>query len=198
MGRKRGVALGREDVIQAAIACVDAEGPGALGIKRVAQALAIQPPSLYHHVSNNEELVRLVTIEGWRQLGNALADRPQAATPRAGIEALAWTFRRFVTEHPGWYQVMSETRLPQDDADFIPVATRIMQDFAEALAPFGISGSAVVHTVRMLRASIHGFVLLELSGQFGMPYAADESFQWMVERLVGMLERESRGSSGAA
>lgn len=176
---------------------LDAEGPGALGVKRVAQALGIQPPSLYHHVANNEELVRLVTIEGWRQLGNSLADRPRAATPRAGIEALARTFRRFVTDHPGWYQVMSETRLAQDDAEFMPVAGRIMQDFAEALAPFGISGSEVVHTVRMLRASLHGFVLLELGGQFGMPFAADESFQWMVERLIGMLDRGARGTAGA-
>lgn len=189
MGRKRGAALGREDVIQAAIACIAAEGPGALGIKRVAQALGIQPPSLYHHVANNEELVRLVTIEGWRQLGVDLADRPKAADPRAGIVALARTFRRFVADHPGWYQVMSETRLAHNDAEFLPVASRIMQDFAEALAPFGIEGAEVVHTVRMLRASLHGFVLLELSGQFGMPFAADESFEWMVERLIAVLDR---------
>lgn len=189
MGRKRGAALSREDVIQAAIACIAAEGPHALGINRVARALGIQPPSLYHHVASNEELIRLVTIEGWRQLGIALADRSAAIDPTAGIAALARTFRRFVIDHPAWYQVMSETRLAQDDADFMPVAARIMEDFAEALAPFGVTGAEVVHTVRMLRATLHGFVLLELSGQFGMPFDSDESFEWAVEHLNAMLAR---------
>lgn len=191
MGRKRGAALSREDVIRAAIACLSEEGPGALGINRVARALGIRPPSLYHHVASNEDLARLVAIEGWRQLGVDLADRPGASDPGASIVALATAFRRFVSDHPAWYQVMSETRLGQEDPEFHPVASAIMQDFAQALAPYGLLGDEVVHAVRMLRATLHGFVSLELSGQFGMPYNVDESFQWILAQVTTTLAGRS-------
>lgn len=190
MGRKRGAPLSREDVIEAAIACIEEEGPSALGINRVARALGIRPPSLYHHVASNDELVRLVAIEGWRLLGAALAERPEAVEPRAGIAALAMTFRRFVSQHPGLYQVMSETRLANDPA-FHPIGAAIMQDFAGVLAKFGLKGEEVIDAVRMLRATLHGFVSLEHSGQFGMPRSVEESYQWLIAHLNLMLERSS-------
>lgn len=184
MGRKPGAALGREDVLRAALDCVAAEGPQALGINRVARQLGIRPPSLYHHVESNEALARLVAIEGWRQLEVALSEGLEA-----GIAALAQAFRRFVAASPGLYRVMSETPLSAEPA-FEPVATQLMQRFATTLAPYGLSGEALVHAVRMLRATLHGFVLLELGGQFGMPTAVDASFEWMVQRLTAMLAAE--------
>lgn len=193
MGRKRGAALSRGDVLHAAIALVEEHGADALGINRVARALGIQPPSLYHHVASQEELMRQVAIEGWRQLGAALADRPKSAEPRTGIAALARNFRGFVTRHPGWYQLMSTTPLAQADPEFAPVSAAMMRDFAAALAPYGIEGVEVVHAVRMLRATLHGFVLLELGGQFGMPHPAEESFEWLIEHLIAMLERRRQG-----
>lgn len=190
MGRRPGAPLSRDQVIEAAIRCIAEEGPGALGINRVARALAIRPPSLYHHVASNEDLARQVAIEGWRRLAAGMADRPSPADPGASIAALAATYRRFVQEHPGLYQVMSETPL-HADPEFHPVGSAIMEDFARVLAPYGLHGDAVVHAVRMLRAALHGFVTLEQSGQFGMPQSVDESFQWLVAHLDGLLERAS-------
>lgn len=181
----------REDVIEAAIACISQEGPAALGINRVARALGIKPPSLYHHVGNNEDLARLVAIKGWERLAASMSARPDSQDPASSITALAVTFRRFVRENPGLYQVMSDTRLA-DDPEFHPVGTSLMSDFAEVLSRYGLQGDEVVDAVRMLRATLHGFVLLELSGQFGMPQAVEASFQWLIVHLNLMLERSAR------
>lgn len=190
MGRKPGAPLSREQVIETAIRCIADEGPGALGINRVARALDIRPPSLYHHVASNEDLARLVAIEGWRRLAARMTDRPASADPGASIEALASTYRRFVSDHPGLYRVMNETPL-NDDPEFHPVGFAIMQDFTQVLGRYGLHGDDVVHAVRTLRAALHGFVLLEQSGQFGMAQSIEESFAWLIAHFRRMLARES-------
>jgi hypothetical protein len=35
---------------------------------------------------------------------------------------------------------------------------------------------------------IHGFIMLERAGTFGMPVDVDESFRWLVERYVAVLD----------
>ncbi len=39
--------LTQQDVIEAAIACLDQEGESALGVNRVARELSIKPPAIY-------------------------------------------------------------------------------------------------------------------------------------------------------
>jgi AcrR family transcriptional regulator len=179
-----------DDVVEAAIACLTEGGSKALGINNVARVLGIRPPSLYHHVASNEDLLQRVAIEGWRRLGAAMAERPSAPDPRASIQALAKAFRRFVSDHPSLYEVMSGTPLT-DVPEFEPIASAIMQDFARVLATYGLQGDEVVHAVRMMRASLHGFVLLEQTGQFGMPQSIEESFDWLIAHLDLSLERSA-------
>jgi AcrR family transcriptional regulator len=38
-----------QDVVQAAITCLDQEGELALGVNRVARALGVKPPAIYKH-----------------------------------------------------------------------------------------------------------------------------------------------------
>lgn len=59
--------LTQRDIIEAAIACVEAEGETALGVNRVARELGITPPSIYKHVESGATLRRLVALEIWRR-----------------------------------------------------------------------------------------------------------------------------------
>ncbi|GEO24933.1 hypothetical protein AAC03nite_07180 [Alicyclobacillus acidoterrestris] len=43
------------------------------------------------------------------------------------------------------------------------------------LATYGRSGTQAIHDVRMLRSALHGFVLLEDIGGFGMPLDVDHT-----------------------
>lgn len=58
--------LSRQDVIVAAIACVDREGASALGVSRVARELGIKPPAIYKHLESGAALQKAVVLELWQ------------------------------------------------------------------------------------------------------------------------------------
>ena len=60
--------LTRQDVIEAAIACIEKEGTSALGVNRVARELGIKPPAIYKHLQGNAELKKAVALEIYRLL----------------------------------------------------------------------------------------------------------------------------------
>lgn len=52
----RGRGLSRADIVQTAVAIADAEGTGAVSIRRIARDLGVGPMSLYWYVASTEEL----------------------------------------------------------------------------------------------------------------------------------------------
>ncbi len=59
--------LTKQNVIAAAIACLDQEGESALGVNRVARELNIKPPAIYKYLEGNTGLQRAVALTVWRQ-----------------------------------------------------------------------------------------------------------------------------------
>jgi hypothetical protein len=53
------------------------------------------------------------------------------------------------------------------------------------LRGYGIEGEDALHATRMIRAALHGFVLLEAVGGFALDLSVDESFT----RLIATLDR---------
>ncbi len=62
---------------------------------------------------------------------------------------------------------------------------------------YGFEGIEGVHAVRGLFATIHGFIMLEQAGHFGMPIGIDESYEWLIKHYVTALnenrQTDSRG-----
>src|SRR5207245_4779395 len=87
--RDRG--LSRDEIVRAAIAVADAEGPEAISMRRIAREVGAGVMSLYWYVSSKEELLDLMldAIEAeievpeptgdWRADLGAFARRPRAA-----------------------------------------------------------------------------------------------------------------------
>ncbi len=69
------------------------------------------------------------------------------------------------------------------DAEVAEAGARAVAVAFALLEGAGITGEGAVHATRCLRAAVHGFVLLEISGGFGLAESTDASF----DRLVGML-----------
>ena len=57
----------------------------------------------------------------------------------------------------------------------------LVQTLLLVLASCGLQGDDALHMVRGFRAVLHGFVMLETAGGFGLPLDREESFA----RLVG-------------
>jgi AcrR family transcriptional regulator len=97
-GRNRGApALSRAEIVDAAIAIADAEGSGAISMRRIAQVLRAGTMSLYWHVANKEQLLDLMLdtliaeIDVPEPTGDWRADlRAQARNERAMLLRHAW------------------------------------------------------------------------------------------------------------
>lgn len=188
--------LDRRQVVEAAIAVVDAEGPQALGINRVARALGIKPPSLYNHVVNGDDLVKAVVIEGNRRLLAALrAVRDGDEGPEERMLTLAEAMRTWARENGGVYAIMAQSPVYNHDPEFAAIMEEILPLFGEPLAELGVEGDLAIHAMRAVRAAIHGFVLLEANGQFGLPQGVDDSFRWLVRATVRGIRAGQGGVS---
>lgn len=185
MGRRRGPGLTRDQVVATALAIVRAEGAEALGVSRVARELGIKPPSIYNHVGSGDALAEAVVLMGHREVGVALADAVRGIDAAdAQLRALAGAARAWALDNQGVYALMSRIEPDNEHPDFVPVFQRTMDLFARPLGQLGVPRERRVHAIRGLRAAIHGFVLLESTGQFQLAEDRAESFGWLVETLI--------------
>ncbi|GAA2818972.1 TetR/AcrR family transcriptional regulator C-terminal domain-containing protein [Streptomyces showdoensis] len=89
--------LSRERIVAAAVALADAEGLGALTMRRLATLLSVSTTALHRHVPGSGELVRLMTDA-------VCAEVPLGPVPadwRTGLERAARWLRGVYTRH-GW------------------------------------------------------------------------------------------------
>jgi AcrR family transcriptional regulator len=186
VARRKGPALTRQDVLDAALVIVARDGADALGTASVAASLGIRAPSIYHHFRGNEALRHAVAVAGWQRL---LASLPVATSGSDELRAFAYAYRRFARDNAELYEVMVRTPFDPLDPDLLALGVRGQ----EALAGLPLEGLDRLHALRGLRAAVHGFVDLENAGQVRLGVPADDSFAWLVDVVV----RGIRGRGGA-
>ena len=179
--------LSRAVVVRAAADLADVTGFDGLTLAALAQGLGVAVPSLYKHVDGLDALRREVSILALGELADVL----EAATERtAGLDgsarfhALGAAYRVFALGHPGRYASTVRASAP-GDARHAAAADRVLRAVRGLLADRGLTGDAAIDATRGLRAGLHGFVMLETAGGFGMPRDVDRSF----ERLVTILDQ---------
>jgi AcrR family transcriptional regulator len=155
----------------------------------VARELGVKPPSLYNHVTDGADLERRVAIRGWSMFEHAAAGKVLGLDGGEALRAHARAYRDFAREHEGLFQIMATVRLKPTDPEFAGVAGPLLERLATPMRELGVAGDDLVHCVRAFRASVHGFVVLERQRQFAAGAAVEESFERMLELLVGGLER---------
>jgi AcrR family transcriptional regulator len=182
------VGLDAEAVVTAAAALADSEGLEKLTLARLAAAVGIRTPSLYAHVDSLGDLRARLGVRGAREMASVLQT---AAAGRSGADALravATAYRAYAHAHPGTYaavQVASE-REENQAAGAVVVGVLLA-----VLAGYGLDGDAAIHAVRAIRAALHGFVVLEREGGFGLPLPLDDSFVTLVQMIDAGLERRA-------
>ncbi|MBO3461708.1 WHG domain-containing protein [Aetokthonos hydrillicola Thurmond2011] len=193
MGRPKGQTLTRKEIVEAAIACLEKEGESALGVNRVARELGIRPPSLYNHVAGNDELKRLVVLEGWRRfLDTYIKQAVDIQDRRVLLQNAAHTYYRCASENPALYAIVTNYSLELEDPDFAPIIEELLAFYSRVLTPFGLNQDEMIHAARMFNSLLHGFVLAERAGLFIFPESINQSFDWMVNTLIDALEQKRK------
>jgi AcrR family transcriptional regulator len=188
-GGGRTSSLDTAQVVDTGILLLEREGEGGLGFNRVARELGVKPPSLYNHVADGADLERRVAIRGWSTFDRAAAGKALGLDGGEALRAHARAYRDFAREHEGLFHVMATVRLKPTDPEFAGVAGPLLERLATPMRDLGVAGDDVVHCVRAFRGAVHGFVLLESQRQFAAGAAVEESFERMLDLLIGGLER---------
>jgi len=177
--------LDQDTIVAAAAALADAEGLDSVTIARLAAHFGVRSPSLYNHVAGLDTIGRELTLRGLRELHTALLTaRDTAADP---VLTLALAYRAFARARPGLYAAALIRAAPRDDAEAQAASAAIFALVAAALAPHALDGDALTHAIRGLRSLLHGFVVLEAGGGFGIPLDLDESFRRSIASYTAGL-----------
>jgi AcrR family transcriptional regulator len=196
MPRPKGQTLTPQDILDVAIILLEAQGVEGFSINQLAKALAIKPPSLYNHFDGDLDLRRSIRLTGWQKMTEyCLPDIQSNDHPVELIKRMANRYREFAIENPSLYLFTTQHPFPGSDHEFNILMQKTLDIYLTMLIPFGLGKDKIMHTVRLLHAAIHGFLVNELLGMFTGKEPTSDSFEWMIHHLVGSLLPPQNGET---
>lgn len=197
-------------VTAAAADLADEIGWQQLTLTAVAGRLGVRQPSLYKHVASLAALRRSVSTLAVGELADRLTAAVVGRAGEDALAHLAAAYRAFAHAHPGRYAASvvapsagDTAHIAAGDAALRTLAATLRgfdaagdaadpgaaDPGAASRTPAGestadahgtLANPSIVHTIRALRAMLHGFVALEAAGGFAMAIDLDESYRRMV------------------
>ncbi|WP_435736792.1 WHG domain-containing protein [Cellulosimicrobium sp. PMB13] len=185
--------LSRDAVVRIALDLVDGGGTTGfadLSLAKVAAQAGVATPSLYKHVASLAELRREVSVVCVEDLTRAMTDATVGLSGADAVVALAHAIRDVARARPGRYAASQVAPDPDDPsaAPLAEAAARSVQVVAAVLRGFDLPPDRTIDAIRSLRASVHGFVHLELGGGYRLPDDLDASFTTHVAMILTGLE----------
>jgi AcrR family transcriptional regulator len=149
---RRARSLSRDEIVRAAIAVADAEGPEAISMRRIARELDVGAMSLYWHVSSKEELLDLMLdgVQGEMEMPGPSGDW------RADLAAIARNQRTGLHQHR-WVMDFLAGRPPMG-----PNSLRNAERGLATLGSLGLDGEAAINVLTTVTTYVMGAVLREL------------------------------------
>lgn len=164
----------------------DEDGWQRLTLAGLAVRLGVRQPSLYKHIDSLDALQRGIAVLAKRELGEVIARAAVGRSGRDALVAVCLAYRAWVHAHPGRYA--ATVRAPAiDDVEDRQAGAEVVAVVVAVLAGFGLEGDRAIDAARTVRAAVHGFVLLEAAGGFGLPRDLEASFAFLIDTLVAGL-----------
>lgn len=180
--------LTSDDVVAAAAELADEVGFRELTMGLLAQRLGIRSPSLYKHVTDLADLRHRVAALAMAEAGEAIRDALQGRSGRDALNGLLTAFLAYVTTHPGRYAATVGEGFTGPDDPLLAATTRVIDSISAALRGYGISDPDMVHAIRTVRCTIHGFATLAEEGGFHWSGEPGDTFDYMI----GFIDRGLR------
>lgn len=178
----------RAEVVDAAERILEAEGPDAVTMRRLAAALGVRAPSLYKHVKGKPEILAALQERALVRIAAVLDAAADRAPAGAELPAMAAAYRAWARAHPRLYEL--STRHPLDRRRLSPGVEEA------AAAPLLRVTGGRLPAARALWGLAHGLVDLELAGRFPPDADVDAAWAYAIDALTraGAL----RTASGSA
>ena len=182
-------------LVTAAVELADEAGFENVTLSALARRFGVKDASLYSHVENLQDLRTRMALRA----GGELIDRIAAAVAgRAGKDALAafaGAYRAYALEHPGRYAA-TQIRVDQSLVADSPALRRTAEITYGMLRAYGLTEPDLTDAVRLLRATFHGYCVLEAGGGFGASRDVRQSWNRAVDALHTALTHWPREENG--
>lgn len=186
--------VNREAIIDKAQELIETEGYERLTLDILAAALGVRAPSLYRYFKSKTELLQAVNTATIEQLISALhtADEqtPDDSDPIGQFLAMARAYREFAFIHPIAYALAYTSTQPE-----LQIDERHAEAMALPIQAIMAKISGQEHSLTALRgalALLHGFVMLELAGQFRRGGDLSVAFIQSVEAYLDGWQNRAR------
>jgi AcrR family transcriptional regulator len=177
-----------DEIVTVGRRLIEPAGLNGLTMQAVAAEVGIRAPSLYKHVANRDQLVKLIVDDAIDELAASLERVVDGQDPGADLAALARAFRSFARMYPGAYGLIfsSMPEKARPDPDRLAQASEAVMRATASLAGPGHA----LEAARTLTAWAHGFVSMELAGAFRLGGEIDRAFEFGVQCLGAALARK--------
>ncbi len=172
--------LTRDDVVAAAAGLADEIGYHDVTMGVLAERLGVRAPSLYKHVDSLADLQHRIATLAMTELGEAARDAMQGLAGLDALTALLTATRAYVTAHPGRYTATIGAEFTGQDDPLLAASGRLIASIAAVLRGYGLGEAELVHAIRTIRCTLHGFAALQASDGFQWSGDPDETFDWMI------------------
>ena len=167
----------RERALAAAVKLADAEGLGALTMRRLARELGVEAMSLYHHLRNKEEL-----LDGMvERVFSEMELPPTGVHWKEAVRARCASVRTVLASHPWAISIMQSRTSPG------PATLGHLDAMLGSCRRAGFSVPMTAHAVSLIDSYIYGFVLQEVN----LPFDDSSEMDEMVGDILPGLSPEN-------
>jgi AcrR family transcriptional regulator len=157
----------QQDLVEAAFAILDEEGPAALTMRRLADDLGMRAPSLYKHVPDKATLEAALIEDVLFDMGDVLHAALVRPGRRGVVGSVLHAYRTASLVCPNRYRLATSGRLRRD---LLPAC---LEEWAGQ--PFYLA-TGDPHRSQALWSFAHGMVILEIDDRY--PEGSDLDCTW--------------------
>jgi AcrR family transcriptional regulator len=178
--RRRGPAprFSREQLVDAALGVVEAQGFAALSLRSVARELGAGPMTLYTYVDSSEELAALVID---RLVADAIKGTRWPRTWKGVLKLLARRLDALVSAHPAMVEAYGRGMVRSG------VASEFVRDVVERLEAGGLTPTRAREAYVAVHAVVLGFALIRSEGTTAPGGTRATASSALLDRLVDTL-----------
>jgi AcrR family transcriptional regulator len=171
-------------IVAAARHLLETEGPEALTMRRLGDALGIRAPSIYKHLPGKHAVEVALIGDALTEIGHVLQQAVQPGTSGAIARLLA-AYRDQALLHPNLYRLATNGPLPRHE---LPDG---LEDWAGHVF-FAVTGDPFV--AQALWSFAHGMVILELDQRYPASSELDRTWQAGADAFAAAAARTRRRS----
>ena len=144
-------------IVDAALAILDGEGPAAVTMRRVGDAVGMRAPSLYKHFPDKAHLEAAIIEDSFFAIGDGLHQALADPSGPGAVHRLLAAYRTHALGQPNRYRLATSGRLRRD---LLPEG---LEEWAGQ--PFFFATGDPFRS-QALWSAAHGMVILEIDGRY--------------------------------